>query len=174
MAGGLLDDPRLLDAAAADVGLDPGEVRRWAASPDTGEALEADVIAARSPSASARALDHKLGGTADERRYSAPSYEIVRVADGAAISIPGFNPVEAYETAIAALAPAVERRAKPATVAELLAWAGEPLATAEVAAVAQLDEAQARSALARVARPLAAGADFYWELANTASEDQGR
>jgi hypothetical protein len=45
-----------------------------------------------------------------------------------------------------------------------LAWAGEPLATAEVAAVARLDPAKARVALSRVARPLAAGADFYWTL----------
>ena len=79
-------------------------------------------------------------------------------------SVPGFNPVEAYETAIANLAPDLTRRPKPATVEELLAWAGEPLATAEVAAVARLDPVKARVALGKVARPLAAGADFYWTL----------
>ena len=47
----------------------------------------------------------------------------------------------------------------------MLEWAGEPLATAEVALVTALDQRDARAALARVARPLAAGADFYWELA---------
>jgi hypothetical protein len=50
-------------------------------------------------------------------------------------------------------------------VAELLAWAGEPLATAEVAAVAQLDFADARAELGRVPRPIPAGADCYWTLA---------
>ena len=49
--------------------------------------------------------------------------------------MPGFNPVEAYETAIANLAPELERRAKPASVEEMLAWAREPLATAEIAMV---------------------------------------
>jgi hypothetical protein len=43
-----------------------------------------------------------------------------------------------------------------------LAWAGEPLATVEVAAVMQLALVRARVALGRAARPLPAGADFYW------------
>jgi hypothetical protein len=47
-------------------------------------------------------------------------------------------------------------------VHQVLTWAGEPLATAEVAAIAQLDPARARAALAQVAEPIAAGADFYW------------
>jgi hypothetical protein len=50
-------------------------------------------------------------------------------------------------------------------VEELLEWAGEPLATAEVAAIAQLDDPEARVALGRVARPQPAGADCYWTLA---------
>jgi hypothetical protein len=79
-------------------------------------------------------------------------------------SIPGFNPIEAYETAIANLAPELERRPRPATVAELLAWAGEPLATAEVAAVTGLDPQQARGALSRVAHAIPVGADCYWTL----------
>ena len=47
----------------------------------------------------------------------------------------------------------------------MLEWAEEPLATAEVALVTGLDQRDARAELARVARPLAAGADFYWEPA---------
>ena len=62
MAGGLLDDPALIDGAAADVGLDPQALRAWCAEPETERELAADVAAARSPSAAARALDHKLGG----------------------------------------------------------------------------------------------------------------
>jgi hypothetical protein len=76
--------------------------------------------------------------------------------------VPGFNPVEAYEVAIANLAPELERRPKPKHVEEVLAWAGEPLATAEVALIAQLEPRDARAALSRVATPTAAGADFYW------------
>ena len=60
MAGGLLDDPALIDGAATDVGLDPRALRAWCAEPETETELAADVAAARAPSAAARALDHKL------------------------------------------------------------------------------------------------------------------
>ncbi|HXD64766.1 MAG TPA: DsbA family protein [Solirubrobacteraceae bacterium] len=162
MLGGLLDDPQLLAAAAHDVGIDPSELTRWCAEEEIERALSADVGAARRPSPAARALDHKLGGPVDARRYTAPSYEITRAPDETVVAIPGFNPVETYEAAIANLAPDLVRRPKPETVSEILAWAGEPLATAEVAAIAQLDVAQTRAALSQVAQPTAAGADFYW------------
>jgi predicted DsbA family dithiol-disulfide isomerase len=162
LAGGLLDDPELIAAAARDAGLDPADVDRWSETAEVQDALQSDIDAARSPSPAARALDHKLGGPASQRRYTAPSYELAGADRG--LSIPGFNPVEAYEAAIANLAPELERRPPPADVAEVLAWASEPLATAEVAAVARLDPQRARAELAKVAVPAAAGADFYWEL----------
>jgi 2-hydroxychromene-2-carboxylate isomerase len=168
MNGGLLDEPQLIAAAARDVGLDPAELDRWSASSEVRDALDADVAAARSPSRAARSLDHKLGGPRSQRRYTAPSYEIANPRRGWAIALPGFNPVEAYEAAIASLEPGLVRRPKPDTVQELLAWAGEPLATAEVVAVTQFDSVQARVALGRVARPLPAGADCYWELRSAA------
>jgi len=158
MQAGLLDDPALIDAAAAAVGLDASALRAWCASEDVSVALEADAAAARDPLPAARALDHKLGGPREQRRYTAPSY----VIDG--VAIPGFNPVEAYETAIANRAPDLPRRAKPASVGELLHWAGEPLATAEVALVMDLDREAARGALEPVARFVPAGADGYWTL----------
>jgi predicted DsbA family dithiol-disulfide isomerase len=162
MLGGLLDDASLLTAAAGDVGLDPGALRTWCAGAEVQDALQADIEAARSPSAAAQALDHKLGGPSGQRRYTAPSYGIRREGDGAASTLPGFHPVEAYEAAIANLAPELQRRPKPDRVADVLAWAAHPLATAEVAAIAQLDITQTRVELSRVARPTAAGADFYW------------
>jgi predicted DsbA family dithiol-disulfide isomerase len=163
MVGGLIDDPALIAGAARDIGLEPDLLFEWCASGEVAEALQADIDAARSPSLAARALDHKLGGPREQRRYTAPSYEIVSDS-GATASVSGFNPVEAYETAIANLAPDINRRPKPTTVEELLAWAGEPLATAEVAVVAQLDPVDARATLSRVARAIPAGADFYWTL----------
>lgn len=165
MLGGLLDEPELIAAAAGDVGLDPGRLEEWCATDEVERALQADVEAARSPAPAARALDHKLGGPREQRRYTAPSYELARPGGGGALSIPGFNPVEAYEAAIANLAPELVRRPRPERVEDLLAWAEEPLATSEVALVAQLDRQEAQAALSRVARPLAAGADFYWTLA---------
>jgi hypothetical protein len=158
MQGGLLDDPALIDAAAADAGLDPQTLAGWCTTGDVAHALEADVAAARAPSPAARALDHKLGGPVHERRYTAPSY----VIDG--FAIPGFNPVETYEAVIANHAPDLPRRRKPESVRELLAWAGEPLATAEVALVMQIDIEAARGALRAVADWERAGADGYWTL----------
>jgi hypothetical protein len=162
MAGGLLDDPGLIAAAARDAGLDPAELERWCAAADVRAALAEDVRSARAPAPAARALDHKLGGPQGERRYTAPSYELRRQGD--VVVIPGFNPVEAYETAIAHLAPELARRERPAAATDLLAWAGEPLATAEIAAVMQGGLPEVRAELARVARPIAAGADCYWTL----------
>ena len=162
MLGGLLDDRELLAAAARDVGIEPSELEAWCAEDEVETALQADIEAARRPCAAARALDHKLGGPVQGRRYTAPSYEITREDRGAMVAIPGYNPVEAYEAAIANLAPELVRRAKPETVAEVLAWAGQPLATAEIAAIAQLDAPQTRVALSHVAQPTSAGADFYW------------
>lgn len=164
MLGGLLDDPELLAAAAHDVGLEPSELDAWCASDEVRNALQADIDAARYPAPAARALDHKLGGPPERRRYTAPSYEIRRNEDATSIAIPGFHPVEAYEAAIANLAPELIRRPKPETVADVLDWAGQPLATAEVSAIAQLDTTQTRAALSHVAQPLAAGADCYWRL----------
>lgn len=164
MRGGLLDDPELIAGAARDAGLDPDRLAEWCTTEEVTLALGSDITAARRPAPAADALDHKLGGPREERRYTAPSYEIVRPEDGVTAVVPGFNPVEAYEVAIANLAPGLERRPTPASVEELLAWAGEPLATAEVAAVMQIDATAARAALSAVAVPEAAGADFYWSL----------
>jgi 2-hydroxychromene-2-carboxylate isomerase len=161
MAGGLLDDPALLDAAARDAGLDPAQLQAWAAGDDVAAAFGQDVREARSPSPAARALDHKLGGPAHERRYTAPSMEL-RAGERTA-SVPGFNPVEAYEAAIASLDPGLARRPAPSSVEKLLAWADDPLATAEVALLLRVDAQAARAALARAgARAIPAGADFYW------------
>ena len=164
MLGGLLDDPALIAAAAADAGLDPGELERWCETPEVEEALQADIAAARAPSAAARALDHKLGGPGSERRYTAPSYVLHRPDTGASASLPGFQPVEAYEAAIANLAPELERRPRPASVHELLQWADEPLATSEVVEIMGRSAQAVRTMLATDAVAHAAGADCYWIL----------
>jgi hypothetical protein len=105
MLGGLLDDPDLIAAAARDAGLDPARLLEWCDQAEVEEALQGDIAAARAPLPAARALDHKLGGPREQRRYTAPSYEIAS-ADGRIVTVvPGFNPVEVYETAIANLAP---------------------------------------------------------------------
>jgi predicted DsbA family dithiol-disulfide isomerase len=161
MAGGLLDDPALIDAAAEDAGLDPARLRERSQSEQARDALAADRRAARSPTDAAHALKHRLGGADQVLRYVAPSYELA--AAGRRYSVPGFNPYEVYETALANVDPTLERRAAPRDVDEVLAWASEPLATAEIVALLGGHEPGIRSSLAKRAHPTAAGADFYWQ-----------
>jgi predicted DsbA family dithiol-disulfide isomerase len=169
MAGGLLDDDSLIRAAATEAGVYPTDLRQWSAEPGIEVALQADIAAARDPSPQARALDHKLGGPPSQRRYTAPSYELTDAFGAPRISVPGFNPAEVYEAAIANLAPEVERRTPPADVTELLRWAEVPLATAEVVEIMQQPEQEVRAALAETAIPRPAGADCYWTLGGVES-----
>ena len=66
--------------------------------------------------------------------------------------------------AVANLAPDLERRADPRSPREVLEWAREPLATAEIAAICQLDPREARVELARFASHTPVGPDGYWSL----------
>jgi hypothetical protein len=162
MGGGVVDDPALLRRASSEAGLEPGAVERWSRTPEVGAALEADLAASRDPSPAARALDHKLAGPAEERRYSCPSLEM-EASGGARLDLPGFQPLEAYEAALANLAPTMKRRADPETVTEVLDWAAMPLATVEVAMVMGLDVVEARVALARSGAAFdPVGSDGYW------------
>ena len=127
--------------------------------PAVEDALRADIDARALPSPAARALDHKLGGPPHERRYTAPSYELS--ADGRTFAIPGFNPVEAYEAALANFG--LTRRAKPESVEQLLAWAsraaGHGRGDRDHAGRSGQDCAPSWPASAT---PIPAGADFYW------------
>ena len=163
MGGGLLDDPVLLDQAACDAGIDPGVLEEWLEDPAVEEALEADKGVARHPAPAALALDHKLADADDGRRYTCPSLELE--ADEELLALPGFQPLESYEVALANLAPDLERRDDPGSVGEVLAWAPFPLATAEVAAVCARSESDVRSELARVADFEPVGGDGYWSRA---------
>ncbi|MEA2466442.1 MAG: hypothetical protein QOJ57_568 [Thermoleophilaceae bacterium] len=148
MAGELIDEPGVIARCAREAGIEPMMVFRAAANdPAVEVALREDMAAARAPSATSLALGHKL---AAGPRYTCPSYEIERAPGNGwpRFDVPGFQPVEVYEAAIANLAPELERRPAPESAEEVLAWAGEPLAAAEVAAIrgVSLDEAQAELA----------------------------
>ena len=139
MAGHLLDDSDTLELAAAQAGLPVAEIAAYCAEPEVEEALRADMRAARSP-----------------------SYELL--AGEARVDLPGYRPIEAYETALANLAPELERRADPESVGEVLAWAPYPLATAEIAAVCDREIPDVRAELARTSRFEPVGGDGYWSL----------
>ncbi|MDX6726756.1 MAG: hypothetical protein QOK49_1561 [Baekduia sp.] len=163
-SGELLDAEATIDGAATDAGLDPATLRGWMAADDVQAALDRDMAAAREPSAAARVLDAKLANWSGGRRYTCPSYEIERKADGVRIAVPGFQPFPVYDVVTANLLPGLERRAAPATVQEVLAWTGTPLATKEVAVVCDIDFDDAREELSRVAVEQPVGFDGYWTL----------
>ena len=163
-SGQLLDEPETIAGAARDAGLDPGELERWSAGDDVAAALDEDMAAAREPLAAARVLDHKLANWSGGRRYTCPSYEIVRVSDGVRISVPGFQPFAVYDVVTANLVPGLDRRAAPESVEEVLAWTGTPLATKEVAVVCDLPFTDARERLGRVAEEQHVGFDGFWTL----------
>lgn len=161
-AGALLDAPETIAASARDAGLDPEDVATWSGQVDA--ELEEYMRLARHPSPAARVLDARLANWSGGRRYTCPSYEITRSSDGVTIAVPGFQPFAAYDVVFANLVPGVERRDPPRSVEEVLAWAGTPLATQEVAEVCEITRAEAREALGRVATERHVGADGYWSL----------
>jgi predicted DsbA family dithiol-disulfide isomerase len=162
VGGSLLDDPETVAGAARDVGLDPAELDGWMAEDAVRAAVDEDAAAARKPMPAARILDHKLANWSGGRRYTCPSYEITRRSDDVTIAVPGFQPFAVYDVVMANLLPDVERREAPSSVQEVLEWAGEPLATEEVAAVCEISRDEARAELERVAEPQPLGTDALW------------
>jgi len=164
-AGETLDDLDTILGATRDAGIDPDELLDWTLEPLVVSALGEDMRRARTPIPAARALDQKLANWSGGRRYTCPSYEIVRSRDGVRIAVPGFQPFAVYDVLLANLVPDTDRRPDPSSVAEVLAWAGEPLATKEVAVVCDIPLVQAREELGRAAVERHVGADGYWTLA---------
>ncbi len=119
-AGELLDEPATIEGAARDVGIEPEELFDWERDPAVLEELEDDMRLARQPLAAARVLDHKLANWSGGRRYTCPSYEVVRRADDVRIAVPGFQPFATYDVVTANLVPGVERRPAPSSVEEVL------------------------------------------------------
>jgi predicted DsbA family dithiol-disulfide isomerase len=163
-SGELLDAPETIAAAATDAGLDPAALREWAAGEDVTAALEADMARAREPLPAARVLDAKLANWSGGRRYTCPSYEIVRKADGVRIAVPGFQPFPVYDVVLANLVPGLNRREPAGSAEEVLAWTGTPLATQEVAVVRDLSFEEAHEELSRVAVHHPLGYDGFWTL----------
>jgi hypothetical protein len=160
---GFLDDPQLIAAAAGDAGLDGAEVLRWSDGDDVSSTYADQTGRARHPSPEALAQDDRLAGWSGGRRYTCPSLEVRREADGVSMSAPGFQPWQAYELLFGNLLPNAERRPDADTVSEVLDWAPYPLATAEVAQLRGISRDQAREELvAAGATEHPMGSDAFW------------
>jgi predicted DsbA family dithiol-disulfide isomerase len=165
-SGELLDDPETIASAARDAGIDPDELDAWTREEAVANALQEDMALAREPLPAARVLDEKLANWSGGRRYTCPSYEIVRRSDGTRIAVPGFQPFAAYDVVTANLVPNTPRREAPTDVGEVLEWALVPIATKEVAEVMEIDLLEARERLVRAgAREQRVGTDGFWTAA---------
>ena len=109
-------------------------------------------------------LDERLANWSGGRRYTCPSYEIERIADGTRIAVPGFQPFQVYDVITANLLPGVRRAEPPESAEEVLRWTGTPLASKEVAVVRDIPLEDAREELGRVAEEEHVGADGFWFL----------
>jgi len=163
--GLLIDEPETIAAAATRAGLEPDDLQGWMASGEVEQVLREDMARAREPMPAARVLDDRLANWSGGRRYTCPSYEVERVSDGVRISVPGFQPFAAYDVLLANLVPDLGRRGEPVGVQEVLAWAGFPLATREVAEICELNDRDAREQLGHVALEHHVGSDGFWSLA---------
>lgn len=146
-SGELIDEQSVIDDAARSAGIDTADLAKWSASAEADKALKADMDAARSPDPAALAVDHRLADWEGGRRYTCPTWEIDRLSDSQRFVFAGFQPFDVYEVAFANLLPQVERRAPATDPLEAISWAGEPLATREVALVMGIDDEAADDAL---------------------------
>jgi predicted DsbA family dithiol-disulfide isomerase len=163
-SGQLLDEEATIEGAAREAGLDTAELERWTEEPETERELREDLALARRPMPAAQVLDHKLANWSGGRRYTCPSYEIQRLADGVKIAVPGFQPFNVYDVITANLVPDLERNDAPASVDEVLDWASTPLASKEIAVVCDISLEDAREELGRVAHEDHVGFDGFWTL----------
>ena len=131
-----LDEPAGIEQALAWVpGIDPGALVAASTDPETEELFAADRALARSAAGGATEFQGRSATTPEgEVRFTAPSL-LFTAADGRRLEVGGFQPLEAYDVAIANLDATLERRSPAKEAPEVLAAFPDGLTTAEVAAV---------------------------------------
>jgi 2-hydroxychromene-2-carboxylate isomerase len=131
-----LDDPAALEEALAWVpGVDAAALVGASREPETEELFAADRALARSAAGGATEFQGRSATTPEgEIRFTAPS--LVFTTDGGrSLEAGGFQPVEAYDVAIANLDRTLARREPAGDAAAVLAAFPDGLTTGEVAAV---------------------------------------
>ena len=157
----VLDDDDDLRATLATVpGLDADAIVARIDDPEIVALYEADRARARSAEGSPTHAQNRFSTSDGPVRYTAPSV-IFEHEDGGHYEVGGFQPFEAYDTALANLDPRLERRPAPEDVLEALAEFPEGLTTAETASVMRptdLVDADIEATAAALAEREAAGA----------------
>ena len=176
----LLDDDDHLRAALSDVpGLDADAVVASIDDPGVVAAYQADRALARSAEGSPTHAQDRFSTSDGPVRYTAPSL-IFEDEHGGRLEVGGFQPFEAYDTALANLAVELERRPAPGDVLEALLEFPDGLTTAELASVmrpSDLVDADLEATAATLAELAEAGTvsreqagtDAVWRAAEAAS-----
>jgi hypothetical protein len=128
------EDADIAQALQRVPGLDVDAVVGAIDDPTVIEAYEADRAEARTAAGGATELQGKAANSDGAVRFTAPSV-VFESADGRRLEAGGFQPVEAYDVAVANLDPAIERRDAPDDPLEALGTVPFGLTTQEVAAV---------------------------------------
>ena len=132
---GTLDDPNTLRSALAGVeGLDADFIVGRIEDPEVVAAYETDRARARTAAGSPTEFQGRAANTDGAVRYTAPSL-VFEAPDRRSLEVGGFQPIEAYDVAIANLEPTLERRPPAGDPLEVLRAFRYALTTAEVAAV---------------------------------------
>ncbi len=169
---GRLEDRDALRAALDAIGA--AQLADRIDDPDVLAAYEEDRARARTAAGSPTDAQGRAASTDGPVRYTAPSVIFER-EDGARMEVGGFQPLEAYDTALANLAPQLQRRPPGDDVLEVLAAFPAGLVTTEVAWIrkgdlAALDLEGTHGALLAAAdegavRRTPIGDDARWSLA---------
>lgn len=130
---GRLEERATLLAALERFELPASELVSVIDSAEVAETYEADRALARSAAGTPAEVQNRTATTDGQVRYTAPSLIFER--DGERMIAGGFQPLEAYDVLLAHLAPELERRGAPDSVAALLAEIPEGVFTAEAAAI---------------------------------------
>ena len=169
----VLDEDADLRAALETVpGLDAAAIVDRIDDPEIVALYEADRALARSAEGSPTHAQDRHSTSDGPVRYTAPSV-IFEHEDGRQLEVGGFQPFEAYDTALANLDPGLTRRPAPDDVLDALAEFPEGLTTTEAASVMRptdlvdADPDATGAALAELERAGAvarepAGADAIW------------
>lgn len=132
---GRFEDPDTLRSALRAVpGLDAEAVVDAIESPAVWAAYEADRARARTAAGSPTEFQDRAFDSDGAVRYTAPSL-LFETQDGRRLEVGGFQPIEAYDVAVANLDVSLTRRSPAEDPVEVLAAFPYPLTTAEVAAI---------------------------------------
>jgi protein-disulfide isomerase-like protein with CxxC motif len=131
-----LDEPAGLEQALSWMpDIDAAALVEASTQPETEEQFAQDRALARSAAGGPTEFQDRAATTPEgEVRYTAPSL-IFTAEDDSSLEVGGFQPVEAYDVAIANLDRSLDRRAPAGDAAEALAAFPDGLTTTEVAAV---------------------------------------